>query len=75
MKKTLLLLVITCVPLALNAAETASSDTSTDDWIVDNVLYSAENCGEPVAYLDDRGNILSIVGSADQFANRMENPE
>ncbi|MCW8908557.1 MAG: hypothetical protein OQL28_15035 [Sedimenticola sp.] len=74
MKKTLLLLAIICAPLVLNAAETASTGTSTDAWIVDNVLYRPENCGEPVAYLDGRGNILSIIGPDGQLANRSERP-
>lgn len=65
MKKTVFVLAISCIPLMLDAAENTSVDTSGNPWVVHNVLYSDENCGEPVAYLDERGNILSRIESTD----------
>ncbi len=64
MKKLMVLLAFTCVPLMSSAPE--------NSWIVDNILYSDENCGEPIAYVDEQGNILSEFKSPDQVDASLE---
>lgn len=72
MKTSAFVLAITCMPLMLNAAENGVPVASGNPWIINNVLYSAENCGEPVAYLDASGNILSRIDLADQALSGSE---
>lgn len=50
MNKKIIFLVLVSLPMTLPAADT--------DWISGNILYSDDDCGDPVAYVDDGGNVV-----------------
>ena len=58
MKKMIVLLVLVCAPLVSIASE--------NPWIVGNMLYGDENCGEPIAFVDEQGNILAEFPPSDE---------
>jgi hypothetical protein len=64
MNRLILILAFACIPLVTNASQ--NTNTSDDAWVVDDVLYSDENCGEPIGYVDDQGNFLAGFPSLGQ---------